>query len=173
MGSRPSHSTHRLSPIPPDISGSSAHPYLSPRRQAALAFGAALRTARIDHAVSQMTLAAAGDFDPTSISLLERGRRAPTFLTIIRLAEALQMSPVRLFADAFARLQGNCVEGAIILYRPAYVLPDGRLVEADVSYKDLNSASSDLELHNVVRREEGRPELTHLAEYVRVGVTHR
>jgi transcriptional regulator with XRE-family HTH domain len=173
MGSRPSHSTHRLPPISPDISGRNARSYLSTRRQAALAFGAALRTARLDHAVSQMALAAAGDFDPTSVSLLERGRRAPTFLTIVRLADGLQMSPVHLFADALARLRGNGAGGAVMLYRPAHVLPDGQLVEIEVSCRGLNSANSALDLANAVRRANGIPQLTHVAEYVRAGVIQR
>jgi transcriptional regulator with XRE-family HTH domain len=173
MGSRPSHSTRRLRPIFPDVSGSDTSPYSSPRRQAAHAFGAALRSARLGHAVSQMTLAAAGDFDPTSVSLLERGRRTPTFLSIVRLAEGLQMSPVRLFADALARLRGNGPERAITLYRPAYLLPDHQLVEAEASYKDLDSAISGLDLENLVHRADGRPELTHVAEYVRAGVIQR
>ena len=46
-----------------------------------------------------------GDFDRTYPSLLERGRRSPTFLVILQLAYALRMEPVKLFADAVARMR--------------------------------------------------------------------
>jgi transcriptional regulator with XRE-family HTH domain len=116
-----------------------------------------------------MTLAAVGDFDPTAVSLLERGRRAPTFLTVVRLAEALQVSPVYLFADAVARMRGNSADGVATLYRLAYLRPDSQFAEVDASYGDLDSAISGLELENRARRADGRLELTHVAEYVRAG----
>jgi len=140
---------------------------INPRRQAACAFGAALRSARRDHGISQMNLAAAGDFDPTYVSLLERGRRVPSFIAIIRLAEALQMSPVRLFADGVARLFGDDLVGARTLYRPAYQPHPGRLTEAAEVYPDLEAVVTSVELENTARRAVGQPELTHAAEYIR------
>jgi hypothetical protein len=74
------------------------------RRDAARAFGQALRAARLACGVSQEQLAEAGDFDRTYPSLLERGLRTPTFFVICRLAEGLNTDPVALFRDAVARL---------------------------------------------------------------------
>jgi transcriptional regulator with XRE-family HTH domain len=169
MGSRPSHSTRRLPAASPDAYGNDTHFCMIRRRQAAQAFGAALRSARLDHAISQMTLAIAGDFDPTYVSLLERGRRAPTFLTIVRLAEALQMSPVRLFAGGVAHMRGNAPNGVATLYRCANLLPDGELAEAEAVYPDLETGTSGLDLENLARRADGRHVLTHVVEYVRAG----
>jgi len=75
------------------------------RREAARAFGQALRAARLSRGISQERLAEAGDLDRTFPSLLERGRRTPTFFVIVRLADGLNMDPVALFADAVARLR--------------------------------------------------------------------
>ena len=75
------------------------------RIQAARAFGLALKAARVERGLTQEDLAERGDFDRTYPSLLERGRRSPTFLVILQLAYALRMEPVKLFADAVARMR--------------------------------------------------------------------
>jgi transcriptional regulator with XRE-family HTH domain len=75
------------------------------RRQAARAFGQALRAARRLRGMSQEQLAESGDFDRTYPSLLERGLRTPTFYVIVSLADGLDTHPVDLFADAVARLR--------------------------------------------------------------------
>jgi transcriptional regulator with XRE-family HTH domain len=75
------------------------------RRQAARAFGQALRAVRLARGISQEQLAEAGDFDRTYPSLLERGLRTPTFFVIVSLAEGLNTDPVALFTDAVARLR--------------------------------------------------------------------
>ena len=76
------------------------------REDAARAFGQALKAARRARGISQETLAEFGEFDRTYSSLLERGRRTPTFFVILQLAAALKMDPVVLFSDAVARLRG-------------------------------------------------------------------
>jgi transcriptional regulator with XRE-family HTH domain len=77
------------------------------RRQAARAFGQALRAARQARGISQEQLAETGDFDRTYPSLLERGLRTPTFFVILSLAEGLNIDPVALFRDAVARVGGQ------------------------------------------------------------------
>ena len=78
-----------------------------PRIRAARCFGLALKTARIDRGMSQEDVAAECEFDRTYPSMLERGRRSPTFWVIVQLARALRMQPVALFADAVARLRAE------------------------------------------------------------------
>lgn len=136
------------------------------RQQAALAFGGALRCARTDRGVSQMSLAASSDLDPTFISLLERGRRVPSFIVIIRLADALNVSPIRLFAEGVARIPEIASVETRAVYRLAHQVADGRLVEAAGIYSDCVAAISSAERQNAVRRKSGGPELTHLIEYM-------
>jgi len=116
-----------------------------------------------------MNLAGAGDFDPTYISLLERGRRVPSFFAIVRLADALQISPVRLFADGVGRISDGASVSAQALYGVAHLLPDGHLAEAGPSYAELRAAIIAAELENATHREVSGPELTHVVEYVRAG----
>lgn len=136
------------------------------RQQAALAFGSALRSARTDQGVSQMSLATSSDLDPTFISLLERGRRVPSFIVIIRLADALKVSPIRLFAEGVARIPEIPSVEARTVYRVAHQMSDGRLVEAQGVYSDCVVAIRSAELQNAVRRKSGGPELSHLVEYM-------
>jgi transcriptional regulator with XRE-family HTH domain len=82
------------------------------RRQAARAFGQALRAARLSRGISQEQLAEKGDFDRTYPSLLERGLRTPTFFVIVSLAEGLNTDPVALFTDAVNRLREQPQSGA-------------------------------------------------------------
>lgn len=77
------------------------------RRQAARAFGQALRAARLARGITQEQLAETGELDSTYPSLLERGLRTPTFFAMVSLAEGLNTDPVALFADAVARLRGQ------------------------------------------------------------------
>lgn len=76
-----------------------------PRIQSSRAFGRALRTARLERGLSQEDLAERGDFDRTYPSMIEGGRRSPSFFMIIQLARALRMEPVVLFANAVAQLR--------------------------------------------------------------------
>jgi len=75
------------------------------RRRIARAFGAALRAARQAQGVSQDELAERCDIDRTFPSLLERGKRGPTFEMLLRLADKLEIPPERLVADTVARLK--------------------------------------------------------------------
>ena len=78
-----------------------------PRLRAARCFGLALKAARVNRGMSQEDVAAECEFDRTYPSMLERGRRSPTFWVIVQLARALRVQPVALFADAVARLRGE------------------------------------------------------------------
>jgi transcriptional regulator with XRE-family HTH domain len=57
--------------------------------------------------MSQEDVAAECEFDRTYPTMLERGRRSPTFFVIVQLARALRMQPVALFADAVGRLRAE------------------------------------------------------------------
>ncbi|MGA8364513.1 MAG: helix-turn-helix transcriptional regulator [Solirubrobacteraceae bacterium] len=54
-------------------------------------FGANLRTAREAAGLSQEALGHCADFHPTEVNRIERGRRNPGLLTIVKLAKALDM----------------------------------------------------------------------------------
>jgi transcriptional regulator with XRE-family HTH domain len=77
------------------------------RNRAARAFGLALKAARTERGLSQEEVAGECELDRTYPSLLERGRRSPTFFVIVQLAWALRMEPVALFAQAVARLRSE------------------------------------------------------------------
>lgn len=55
------------------------------------AFGLVLRQVRVGRGISQENLAARSDLDRTYVSLLERGRRQPSLLTILRISDALNV----------------------------------------------------------------------------------
>jgi transcriptional regulator with XRE-family HTH domain len=57
------------------------------------AFGKALQEFRKSRDVSQERLALIAGLDRTYISLVERGLRSPTFRTVVRLAEVLDVRP--------------------------------------------------------------------------------
>lgn len=52
--------------------------------------GKNLREVRKRQGLTQEALAALCDYDPTYISLLERGKRNPPFLTIVKIAKHLK-----------------------------------------------------------------------------------
>jgi transcriptional regulator with XRE-family HTH domain len=54
-------------------------------------FGANLRAAREDAGLTQEALGHRADFHPTEVNRIERGRRNPGLLTIVRLAKALEI----------------------------------------------------------------------------------
>lgn len=54
-------------------------------------FGANLRKAREEAELSQEALGHAAEFHPTEVNRIERGRRNPGLLTIIKLAKALDI----------------------------------------------------------------------------------
>ncbi len=55
-------------------------------------FGTKLRQIRLERKISQEALALDIGFDRTYISLLERGKRNPSLITLSRIAEYLQVS---------------------------------------------------------------------------------
>lgn len=71
----------------------------------AIAFGKALRVARVKAGASQEGLALDCDLDRTYISQLERGLRQPTLTTIVVIAERLGLAPDALVKRAILALQ--------------------------------------------------------------------
>ena len=69
------------------------------RMKAQSEFGDAVRRLRHTMAMSQEDLAEAAGLDRTYVSSLERGRRNPTLLTIMRVAAALHVSAAFLLAE--------------------------------------------------------------------------
>jgi putative transcriptional regulator len=61
--------------------------------------GNAIRAQRLRLALSQQQLAERCGFDRTYISMLERGRRNPSLLNLIRLSEGLQITVSKLTKD--------------------------------------------------------------------------
>lgn len=59
-------------------------------------FGKVLRKLRVGKKLSQEKLAELCDLDRTYISLLERGLRQPTILTLFKIADALDLPPSEL-----------------------------------------------------------------------------
>jgi transcriptional regulator with XRE-family HTH domain len=55
------------------------------------AFGANLRAARKRAGLSQEALGHRADFHPTEVTRIEKGRRNPGLLTIVKLAKALNI----------------------------------------------------------------------------------
>jgi transcriptional regulator with XRE-family HTH domain len=74
-------------------------------RVIALAFGAALRSARNEAELSQEALADRAGVDRTTPSLYERGLRQPTIATLIALSRGLGCEPASLLRMTLARLQ--------------------------------------------------------------------
>lgn len=62
------------------------------------AFGQVLRELRLKRGLSQQALALESDLDRTFVSLLERGKRQPSLLTMFQLSAALGVTPTRLLA---------------------------------------------------------------------------
>ena len=60
------------------------------------AFGSRVQAVRASTDLSQEALAERSGFDRTYISLLERGRRNPSLLTVCRLAGGLGVEPTQL-----------------------------------------------------------------------------
>lgn len=62
-------------------------------------FGANLRTARERAGLTQEALGHRADFHPTEVNRIERGRRNPGLLTIVKLAKALDVPARDLLGD--------------------------------------------------------------------------
>lgn len=63
---------------------------MSSEKKAIKALGENLRTLRKRKGLTQEALAELCDYDPTYISLLERGKRNPPFLTLVKIAHHLE-----------------------------------------------------------------------------------
>jgi transcriptional regulator with XRE-family HTH domain len=74
------------------------------KRDLAKAFGWALRSTRVRNGISQDQLSELCDVDRTYPSLLERGLRAPTLAMVFRIANALDVEPTMIVADAYNNL---------------------------------------------------------------------
>jgi transcriptional regulator with XRE-family HTH domain len=57
------------------------------------AFGDVLKQLREERGLSQAQLALESEVDQTFVSLLERGRRQPTLMTLFALCDALRVEP--------------------------------------------------------------------------------
>jgi transcriptional regulator with XRE-family HTH domain len=57
------------------------------------AFGTLLKELREERGLSQSQLALESELDQTFVSLLERGRRQPTLITLFALCDALKIEP--------------------------------------------------------------------------------
>ncbi len=59
-------------------------------------FGLILKKLRIDHGLSQEGFALSCDIDRTFMSKIERGKRQPSMITMIKLAKGFNMKPSEL-----------------------------------------------------------------------------
>lgn len=70
-------------------------------------FGWVLRRRRDDLRLTQREIAELSDFDRSYIADLERGQAHPSLGTILRLAEALKLTPAELLQQVDAAIQGD------------------------------------------------------------------
>jgi transcriptional regulator with XRE-family HTH domain len=70
----------------------------------ALAFGAAVRSKRLELGLSQEELAAIAAVERSHMGKIERGEHTPNFALILRLAKALKITPGNLVDMAVERL---------------------------------------------------------------------
>ena len=68
------------------------------------AFGEVLKELRTERHISQENLAFESELDRTFISLLERGLRQPSLITILDLSKALKIHPNELFSKVTSKL---------------------------------------------------------------------
>lgn len=74
----------------------------------ALAFGKAVRTARVDQGLAQEELAALAGIERSHMGKIERGEHMPTLALILRISTALKMSS----GDLMASTERNLALGA-------------------------------------------------------------
>jgi len=65
-----------------------------------IAFGAAMRSERLTRGYSQETFAQLAGFDRAEVEAIERGEGNVTYLTILKIADGLEMSPAELVIRA-------------------------------------------------------------------------
>ncbi len=63
-----------------------------------VSFGKRLRELRTEKGISQEALALDAGFDRTYMSLIERGKRNPSLVSICRIAQILEVNPQELLA---------------------------------------------------------------------------
>jgi transcriptional regulator with XRE-family HTH domain len=61
-------------------------------------FGNNLRALRAKSGLSQEKLAESADLHKNMVGLLERGKRNPSLVTIVKLAKALRVDPAKFFS---------------------------------------------------------------------------
>lgn len=82
----------------------------SESRAVRIAFGEALRSARMAAGVSQKALAMDANLARAYPSLLERGQRGPSLVVVFVLARALHVDPLRLVRMTLDRLPRSVLE---------------------------------------------------------------
>ena len=60
-----------------------------------------IKTIRVKNGVSQMDLSLRSDLSQSFIANLEKGKKQPSVLTLIRIAEALNVNPQEFFPESF------------------------------------------------------------------------
>ncbi|WP_034271052.1 helix-turn-helix domain-containing protein [Priestia megaterium] len=71
------------------------------------AFGIVIKRYRLERLMSQEELAFESGLDRTFISLLERGKRRPTIVTLFSISEALQLPPHSIVIDIETLITNN------------------------------------------------------------------
>ncbi|QXE86451.1 helix-turn-helix domain-containing protein [Geomonas nitrogeniifigens] len=72
------------------------------------AFGKVLRELRVEKGLSQEKLALEANLDRTFISLLERGLRQPSFITILEISKILEVSAAHLVELTETEIKKEC-----------------------------------------------------------------
>lgn len=80
----------------------------------AQAFGEVIRGQRLKVNLSQEELALEANMHPATISLYERGLRAPTLYTVFLLARVLKTTPQELIAQVVAKAPEENQDGELL-----------------------------------------------------------
>lgn len=73
----------------------------------ALAFGQAVRAARVEQGMAQEELASLADIERSHMGKIERGEHMPTLVLILRIAAALNISAADLMAQTEKELRSG------------------------------------------------------------------
>ena len=76
-------------------------------REPALAFGQAVRAARMEQGIAQEELAALAEIERSHMGKIERGEHMPTLALILRIAAALNRSAAALIATTEENLRSG------------------------------------------------------------------
>ena len=77
----------------------------------ARAFGAAVRSARLERGLAQEILAEEAGIERSHMGKIERGEHMPTLSAVLKIARALNMSGAELLAEAEALLPAGYLAG--------------------------------------------------------------